>query len=95
MQLAERCFERGIPAIVSVHSINFHSSLKDFRGPALRVLDEFLSALEAKHPNLLYVHDMNLYELVTRGKFKGPRGPVSVEVKQSGGRSKHMTLGAG
>ena len=41
MQLAERCFARGIPAIISVHSINFHSSLKDFRGPALRVLDEF------------------------------------------------------
>ena len=95
MQLAERCFERGIPAIVSMHSINFHSSLKDFRGPGLRVLDEFLSALEAKHPNLLYLHDMNLYELVTRGKFKGPRGLVSVEVKKSDGKSRHMTLGAG
>jgi hypothetical protein len=94
MQLAERCFERGIPAVVSVHSINFHSSLKDFRGPALRVLDEFLSALEAKHPNLLYLHDMNVYELVTRGKFKGPRGPVSVEVKRRAGRSRSMTLGA-
>ena len=93
MQLAERCFERGIPAIVSVHSINFHSSLKDFRGPALRVLDEFLSALEAKHPNLLYVHDMNLYELVTRGKFKGPRGPVSVDVKQWDGKARHVTKG--
>jgi hypothetical protein len=94
VQLAESCFERGIPAIVSVHSINFHSSLKDFRGPALRVLDEFLSALEAKHPDLLYAHDINLYELVTRGKFKGPRGPVSVEVKQGDGRSRSMTLGA-
>jgi hypothetical protein len=94
MQLAERCFERGIPAIVSVHSINFHSSLRDFRGPALRVLDEFLSALETKHPDLLYVHDMNLYELVTRGKFKGPRGPVSVVVKQDGGKSKSAKLGA-
>ena len=83
VQLAERCFERGIPAVVSMHSINFHSSLKDFRGPTLRVLDEFLSALEATHPNLLYVHDMNLYELVTRGKFKGPRGPVSVEVRRA------------
>ena len=40
-KLAERCFESGIPAIVSVHSINFHSSLEDFRGPTLRVLDEF------------------------------------------------------
>jgi len=94
VQLAERCFERGIPAIVSVHSINFHSSLKDFRGPALRVLDEFLTALEAKHPNLLYVHDRNLYELVTRGKFKGPRGPVSVDVKYWDETAKSMTQGA-
>ncbi len=94
MQLAQRCFERGMPAIISMHSINFHSSLKDFRGPALQVLDEFLSALEARHPNLLYVHDMNLYELVTRGKFKGPRGPVSVEVKNREGRAKHTALGA-
>ena len=82
MQLADQCFARGIPAVVSMHSINFHSSLKDFRGPALCLLDEFLSALERKHPNLLYLRDMDLYDLVTRGKFKGPRGLVSVEVKQ-------------
>lgn len=84
LQLAEHCFARGMPAIVSMHSINFHSSLKDFRGPTLRLLDEFLSALERKHPNLLYLTDMDLYDLVNRGKFKGPRGPVSVEVKQHG-----------
>ncbi len=94
VQLAERCFERGIPAIISVHSINFHSSLKDFRGASLRVLDELLSALEAKHPNLLYVHDGDLYELVNRGKFRGPRGPVSVDVKQKGGATKTMSRGA-
>jgi hypothetical protein len=82
MQLANQCFARGIPAVVSMHSINFHSSLKDFRGPALCLLDEFLSTLERKHPNLLYLQDMDLYDLVTRGKFKGPRGLVSVEVKQ-------------
>ncbi len=94
MQLAERCFERGIPAIISIHSINFHSSLKDFRGPALRVLDEFLGALEAKHPNLLYLHDLDVYELVSRGKFKGPRGPVSVEVKQGTGKWRCAAPGA-
>jgi hypothetical protein len=65
-----------------MHSINFHSSLKDFRGPTLRLLNEFLSALERKHPNLLYLQDMDLYDLVNRGKFKGPRGLVSVEVRQ-------------
>ena len=92
MQLAERCFERGIPAIVSVHSINFHSSLRDFRGPALQALDEFLSALEAKHPNLLYVHDMNLYELVTRenSKVRGARFRLTSRIAMAGRR--HMNL---
>jgi hypothetical protein len=94
VQLAENCFARGVPAIVSVHSINFHSSLKDFRGPALRVLDEFLCSLETRHPNLLYVHDMNLYEIVTRGKFRGPRGLVSVEVEQQEMAPKSKTQGA-
>ncbi len=83
MQLADGCFARGMPAIVSVHSINFHSSLKDFRTPTLQTLDLFLSALEAKHPNLLYVHDGDLYDIVRRGKFRGPHGQVSVNVKQS------------
>jgi hypothetical protein len=83
LQLADGCFARGMPAVVSVHSINFHSSLKDFRGPTLQTLDLFLSALEAKYPNLLYVHDLNLYEVVKRGRFRGPHGQVSMNVKQS------------
>ena len=74
-------------------SIGSSPVLKDFRGPALRVLDELLSALEAKHPNLLYVHDRNLYKLVTRGKFKGPCGPVSVDVKRCDETARSMTQG--
>ena len=82
VHLADDCFARGVPAIVSVHSINFHSSLKDFRGPTLQALDDFLSALEAKYPNLLYVHDSDMYEIVTKGRFKSKAGRVSVGVKQ-------------
>jgi len=81
IQLAEQCFARGIPAVISVHAINFHSSLKDFRGPTLQALDGFLSALEAKYPNLLYVHDSDLYDIATRGRFKATHGSVSVEVR--------------
>jgi hypothetical protein len=81
VQLAEQCFARRVPAIISVHSINFHSSLKNFRGPTLQALDQFLSALEAKYPNLLYVHDEDLYEIATRGKFRTLNGTVSVGVK--------------
>jgi hypothetical protein len=82
MQLAKGCFDRGMPAIVSIHSINFHSTLKDFRTPTLQVLDQFLSALETSYPNLLYVHDGDLYDIVRRGRFRGSRGQVSVKVKQ-------------
>jgi hypothetical protein len=81
MQLAEQCFARGIPAVISVDAINFHSALRDFRGPTLQVLDDFLSGLEAKYPNLLYVHDSDLYSITTRGRFKATHGSVSVEVK--------------
>jgi hypothetical protein len=78
MQLARESVDRGAPLIVSIHSINFHSTVRNFRDPTLRALDVFLSALEAKYPDLLYVHDADLYEIVTTGKFASPQGVVSV-----------------
>jgi hypothetical protein len=84
VKLAEECFDRGIPAIASVHSINFHSSVKDFRSRTLSLLDKFLSALEARHDNLLYLHDQELSHLVQHGCLERQQGPVHVRVtKQS------------
>jgi hypothetical protein len=80
LQQVEDCFERGIPAIVSVHSINFHSSVRDFRSATLRSLEEFFSALESKHADLLYLHDENLLALVINGSYTTARGAVSVNV---------------
>ena len=77
---AEACFERGVPAIVSVHSINFHSTVRDFRSPTLRALEEFLTALESKHQDLLYLHDENLYELASTGCYQTPQGTVQLNV---------------
>lgn len=77
---AEQCFRRRIPAIVSVHSINFHSSLRDFRSRTLSLLDDFLSALEAKHPDLLYLHDGDICELVHKGSYETKQGSVCVKV---------------
>ena len=64
VEQAVRCLDHGIPAIVSLHSINFHSTLRDFRTPTLRVLDQFLAALEQRYADLLYLHDLDLYELI-------------------------------
>jgi hypothetical protein len=82
LQLADSCFSRGMPAVLSVDSINFHSSLTNFRDPTLQMLDVFLSALEEKYPRLLYVHDADVYKVVTRGKFRTSQGLISVPVKQ-------------
>jgi hypothetical protein len=80
LRQAETCFARGIPAIVSVHSINFHSTVRDFRSLTLQLLDEFLTALESKHADLLYLHDEDLHELVSTGSYKTPRGGAQVKV---------------
>lgn len=77
---AERCFELGIPAVVSVHSINFHSTVRDFRSATLQGLNEFFAGLESKHADLLYLHDADLYELVNRGSYTTPQGTVQVNV---------------
>jgi hypothetical protein len=77
---AETCFQQGIPAIVSMHSINFHSTVRDFRSHTLQAVDEFLTALESRHTNLLYLHDDGIYELVNSGSNKTPAGTVQAGV---------------
>jgi len=80
VKLAEHHIARGLPAIVSVHSINFHSAIKDFRTRTLRLLDEFLTALEAKHPDILYLRDEELYDLVDKGTLQSTESSVRVPV---------------
>jgi hypothetical protein len=82
LQQAEHCFERGIPAIVSVHSINFHSTVKDFRSRTLEVLDEFFSVLESKHSDLIYLHDEDLRELVQTGGYRSAGANQTMKVTQ-------------
>jgi hypothetical protein len=77
---AEACFTCAIPAIVSLHSINFHSSVRDFRSRGLDLLNEFLSALETKYPNLLYLHDEDLCDLVNKGSYETPQGVTRFNV---------------
>jgi len=82
LQRAELCFQRGIPTIVSVHSINFHSTLRDFRSQTLMLLDQFLVALENKHADLLYLHDSDLQHLIVSGRHRTEAGEVPVTVSR-------------
>ncbi|HTR22894.1 MAG TPA: hypothetical protein VMI10_02855 [Terriglobales bacterium] len=65
----EACFKRGLPAIVSIHSVNFHSSIRDFRGPAISLLDGFLAAVKRKWADVLYVNDADLYHIASEGFY--------------------------
>jgi hypothetical protein len=77
---AETCFASGIPAVVSIHSINFHSSVGSFRDHSLKVLDQFFSALETRHSDLLYLCDEDLYQLVEKGLYETAVGTTQVNV---------------
>jgi len=90
VQAAEESFARGIPAIVSVHSINFHSTIKDFRSRTIELLNEFLTALEAKHSDLLYVRDEDLYDLVDKGMLQSTQSTARVPVTK-----RKFTAGSG
>ena len=90
---AEACFERGIPAVVSVHSINFHSTVKDFRSATLSSLDEFLRMLESKHAGLLYLHDEDLLELVGSGSYTTRHGTTRVNVMRKNFSKARMVRG--
>ena len=75
-----KCFADGLPAVISIHSINFHSTIQDFRTPTLKLLDEFLATLERKWPDLLYLHDADLFSIATEGAYAGESGRVKVSV---------------
>lgn len=82
VEIADACFSRGLPLIISVHSINFHSTLRDFRSATLAALDQFLTALESKYPELLYVNDAELHAIVTEGAFQGEATRIKVSARR-------------
>jgi len=82
---AGECFSRGLPAIVSIHSINFHSTLRDFRTPTLALLDGLLAALKKKWPTLLFIHDADLFQIASEGFYfaRGTRVQVAATTRAS------------
>jgi hypothetical protein len=94
LQIAGNSFARGLPFIISTHSINFHSTLKDFRTSTLSTVDSLLTALESKYPDLLYVHDQDLYNVVTQGAFQSRDARVTVSARRQDLRARVAHQGA-
>lgn len=78
---AVQCVQAGLPVIVSTHSVNYHSSLKNFRDLTLKKLDEFLTLLEQTLDGLLYVHDRDLLDIVKTGVFKANGKEIKVQTE--------------
>lgn len=94
LEIAAAYFSRGLPVVISVHSINFHSTLKDFRSRSIAALDQLLTALEKKYPELLYVNDEDLYGIVTEGAFHNRATRVKVTVRRQGWNPRFVHEGA-
>ena len=81
---ASQWFARGLPFLVSIHSINFQSTLASNRQKTLPMLNEFLDALKMNHPDLVYVNSRQLLEIVETGSYESGNGRVSVAVTGPG-----------
>ena len=74
----ETCFQRGLPAIIAIHSINFHSTLRDFRSSTISSLDALLTAVERKWPDVHYITDADLYRIASEGFYFAQGSKVQV-----------------
>lgn len=80
---AEEAVRRGAPVIVSVHSINFHSTVGKYREGTLEKLDRLLGYLERRFPNLRYGHDGDLIELFDAAEKGAREGRRETGVRRS------------
>jgi hypothetical protein len=80
MNKAEAAIGSGMPAIVNAHSINFHSTLKNYLHVTLGCLDRFLTMVERKYEDLLYAHDEDILSLVTRGELARKGQKINLDV---------------
>ena len=81
---ARSWFAAGVPFIISVHSINFHSTLAPFRQKTLALLRELLCGLAKVYPDLLFVNSSQMLEIVETGGYESSEGRVQVSVHGKG-----------
>ena len=85
---AEQWLARGLPFVISTHSINIHSTLARFRERTLPLLGNLLRGLQHRFSNLLFVNDAQLLQIVETGSYEGAGGRVEVAVKREGREAK-------
>jgi hypothetical protein len=77
---AKNWFAAGVPFIISMHSINFHSTLAPFRQRTVPLLRHLLCGLAKSHPDLLFVNSRQLLEIMETGGYETTGGRIQVYV---------------
>jgi hypothetical protein len=81
LKKAEEAFRKGWPAVLCMHSINFHSTLKNHRDLTLDRLDRFLTLLESRFGDILYLHDLDLWQILHEGRFAPEGKEVAIPLR--------------
>ncbi len=79
--VAKKSFAAGVPFIVSVHSINFHSTLAPFRQRTLPLLRDLLYGLAKFYPDLLFVNSRQLLQIVETGEYETGAGRIQISAR--------------
>ena len=66
-----RLVDRGFPAVLSIHSINFQSAIRDHKTVALDALHELLTSLERRYRTLVYASSDELDALLRPAPGRG------------------------
>jgi len=80
---AKKWFAAGVPFIISVHSINFHSTLAPFRQRTLPLLRDLLRGLGKSHPDVLFVNNRQLLEIVENRAYESCGGRILVSAREN------------
>jgi hypothetical protein len=87
LEKAAEAFRKGRPAVLCMHSVNFHSTLRNHRDRTLEKLDRFLTLLESRFGDLLYLHDLDLWQILQEGRFCREGKEVKVSPRRRWGLS--------
>lgn len=74
----------GEPIVISSHSINYISRLKNYRDITLPILDKLLYTIENRYSDVYYISDVQLAQAIETGFFK-TRNNNLIQVKRKNG----------
>jgi len=80
----ELLVQTGEPVVISSHSINYISRLKNYRDRTLPIFDKLLGAIEDRYTDVYYITDAQLAQAINEGSFE-TRNNKTVQIHKKSG----------